>query len=324
MTGRGVDRRAVLRGLGAAAGTAALAATLPACSTPFADVRLRMATGGTQGVYYTLGSALSQVWQEQLAMRAAPEVLSTAGSVDNLRLLTAGSADIAFSQVDAADDALQTITPGSPTTPSALGRVYDEFVHVVVAQGSPVLRIADLRGLRVSVGAQESGVYVIAKRLLETSGLTTADLQTSFLSINDSVSAMLDGEIDAFFWTGGVPTGGVDALAARIPIRLLDLKDLLPQIRHTYPVYAPGTVPARSYGIPESITTLLVRNFLLVDARMPDDLAHALIKAVFTAQESLVVLAPLARTIDLRAAIGTQPVPLHPGAQRYFREAKDA
>jgi TRAP transporter TAXI family solute receptor len=295
------------------------------CASPFTDARLRLATGGTQGVYYSLGNALAEVWQQQLGLRAAPEVLVTAGSVDNLRQLTSRTADVAFSQVDAADDILKTLTPGGPTRPCALGRVYDEFVHVVVPRDAPVQRLADLRGLRVSVGAEESGVYFVAKRLLESAGLAVADLQTAYLSINDSVAAMAAGRIDAFFWTGGVPTGGVDALAARMPIRLLDLSgDVLKTIRTRYPVYAPGTVPARSYGIEKSITTVLVRNFLLVDASMPDDLAYALIKALFEAQAKLVVINPLARSIDVRAAISTQPVPLHPGALRYFREAKDS
>lgn len=318
-----VDRRAVLRGL-TAAGALAAVGGLAGCAAPFAEVRLRLATGGTQGVYYTLGSALALAWQQALGMRTGPEVLSTAGSVDNLRLLTTGAADVAFSQVDAAADVLSTLDPDGPARPCALGRVYDEFVHVVVPRASPVQRLGDLRGLRVSVGAQESGVYFIAKRLLETAGLAVADLQTAYLGINDSVAALAAGSIDAFFWTGGVPTGGVDALAAQMPIRLLDLEDLLSSIRKTYPVYAQGTVPARSYGITKSVTTVLVRNFLLVDAAMPDELAYGLIKALFEAQEELVVINPLARSIDLRAAISTQPVPLHPGALRYFRDAKDA
>jgi len=315
-----LDRRTMLLGMGATA----LAAALAGCSTPFAEVRLRLATGGTQGVYYTLGAALGQAWQDELGLRTPPQILSTAGSVDNLRLLTTGATDVAFSQVDAAADIINTITPGAPFTPCALGRVYDEFVHVVVPAASPVTRLADLRGMRVSLGAQESGVFVIAKRLLEASGLAAADLRSSYLSINDSVTALRDGSIDAFFWTGGVPTVGVDDLARQMPIRLLDLKDVLETLRKTYPVYSPGTVLARSYGIPNAITTVLVRNFLLVDTQMPDDLAYALIKTVFDAQDKLAVVNPIALTIDLRAAIGTQPVPLHPGAERYFREAKDS
>jgi TRAP transporter TAXI family solute receptor len=318
-----LDRRDVLRGL-AAAGALAATGGLAGCASPFTEARLQIATGGTQGVYFALGSALAKAWQQELGMRDEPEVLSTAGSVDNLRLLTSHGADIAFSQVDAAADVLRTLDPSGPAKPCALGRIYDEFVHVVVPRDSPAQRLADLRGLRVSVGAEESGVYFVAKRLLETAGLAVADLRTEYLGINDSVAAMADGRIDAFFWTGGVPTGGVDALAQRMPIRLLDLEDLLSMIRKTYPVYAPGTVPARSYGIPKSVTTVLVRNFLLVDASMADDLAYALIKALFEAQKELVVLNPLARSIDLRAAISTQPVPLHPGALRYFRDAKDA
>ncbi|SHK24254.1 hypothetical protein SAMN05443637_10437 [Pseudonocardia thermophila] len=318
-----LDRRTVLRGLAAASAFVA-ASGISGCSSPFENVRLRLATGGTQGVYYTIGSALAQSWQQELGLRHPPEVLSTAGSVDNLNRLLDGAVDVAFCQVDAAAESLRALPRDHPVQVRALGRVYDEFVHVVVPRGAPVQHLADLRGLRVSVGAEESGVYVVARRLLEAAGLTVDDLRAEYLGINESVSALADDRIDAFFWTGGVPTGGVTALAEQLPIRLLDLSDVLPEIRARHPVYAPGTVPARSYGIEKSITTVLVRNFLLVDARMPDDLAYALIKALFEAQDELVVINPLALSIDLRAAISTEPVPLHPGALRYYRDAKDA
>jgi uncharacterized protein len=318
-----VDRRTVLRGLLSGAAAIGLLG-VPACASRYVGVRLTLATGGTQGVYYNLGNALADAWQAQLGLDTRPAVLSTAGSVDNLEKLASGAANIAFSQVDTAADELTRIPVNDPRALRALARIYDDVVHVVVPASSPVTRLADLRGARVSVGAPDSGVQVIAERLLAVAGLSpTTDFQALQLGINESVDAVASGEIDAFFWSGGLPTRGVSALAQTLPIRLLNLEDLITPVRAAFPAYAAGTVPAETYGIPEPITTLLVRNFLVVGAAMPDDVAHALVEGLFAAQEQLAAVSPAALTIDLRAAIGTQPVPLHPGAQTFFRGEKD-
>jgi uncharacterized protein len=318
-----LDRRTVLRGL--LSGAAALGVLgVPGCSSRFAGVRVTLATGGTQGVYYNLGNSLADAWRAQLGLDARPAVLSTAGSVDNLEKLADRTADVVFSQVDTAADQLARTAADNPCSPRALARIYDDVVHVVVPASSPAVRLADLRGARVSVGAPDSGVRVIAERLLAVAGLSPAtDFQALQLGINESVDAVGRGEIDAFFWSGGLPTRGVTALAQTLPIRLLNLEDLITPVRAAYPVYAAGTVPAQSYGIPEPITTLLVRNFLIVRAEMPDDVADALVRGLFAAQEQLAAVSPAALTIDLRAAIGTEPVPLHPGAMRFFRGEKD-
>jgi TRAP transporter TAXI family solute receptor len=317
------NRRTVLRGL--LSGAAALGLLgVPACSSRFAGVRLTLATGGTQGVYYNLGKSLADAWQAQLGLDARPVVLSTAGSVDNLERLAARTADVVFSQVDTAADQLTRTAADDPASPRALARIYDDVVHVVVPAASAATTLADLRGARVSVGAPDSGVRVIAERLVAVAGLSPAgDFQSLQLGINDSVQALASGEIDAFFWVGGLPTRGVTALSEQLPIRLLNLEDLVTPVRAAYPVYAAGTVPAQTYGIPDPITTLLVRNFLVVRADMPDDVANALVDGLFAAQEQLAAESPAALTIDLRAAIGTQPVPLHPGAERFFRDEKD-
>jgi uncharacterized protein len=315
-----VGRRPVLRAFGALG----LLAALPGCSSPFEGVRLTLATGGTQGVYYNLGNALADAWQARLELDARPAVLSTAGSVDNLDRLASGAADVVFSQVDTAAVQLARIPAADPRAPRALARIYDDVVHVVVPASSQATTLADLRGTRVSIGAPDSGVRVIAERLLATAGLSPAtDFQAIQLGINESVDAVARGELDAFFWSGGLPTRGVSALAEVRPIRLLNLEDLVTPVRAAFPEYAAGTVPAQSYGIPDPITTLLVRNFLLVGAGMPDDLASALVEGLFAAQEQLAAASPAALTIDLRAAIGTQPVPLHPGAEQFFRGEKD-
>jgi TRAP transporter TAXI family solute receptor len=313
-----VSRRSMLAAVAAAGAVAAL----PGCAAPFVDTRLRLATGSARGVYFRLGTALAQAWQAELALTTTPVVLNTAGSVENVDLLAAGDADVAFSQVDAAAEQLVDTTPDSPAAPRALARIYDDVLHVVVPASSPFTSLPGLRGARVSVGAADSGVSVVAQRLLDAANLGEADLRGVPLGLDDSVAAMAAGEIDAFFWSGGLPTPAVTELAQQLPIRLLDLTEdgVLDAVRERYPVYAPGTVPALSYtGIATPITTMLVRNFLLVDAAMPDDLAEALVTVLFTEQEQLAQAGPAALTIDPRAAIGTEPVLLHPGAERFYR-----
>lgn len=317
-----ITRRAVLAAL-AAAGAAGV---LPGCAAPFAQARLRLATGSARGVYYRLGTALAQAWESQLDLERAPVVLSTAGSVQNVSMLAADDADVVFSQVDAAAEQLAGTAADDADAPRALARIYDDVLHVVVPAASAITTVSGLRGARVSVGAADSGVSVVARRILDAAALGAADVRATQLGLDDSVEAMAKGSIDAFFWSGGLPTPAVEQLAGTLPIRLLDLTEdgVLDVVRARYPVYAPGTVPALSYaGIATPVTTMLVRNLLLVAASMPDDFAEALVRVLFTEQEQLAQAGPAALTIDPRAAIGTEPVLLHPGAERFYRSQRD-
>ncbi|HEX4250548.1 MAG TPA: TAXI family TRAP transporter solute-binding subunit [Pseudonocardia sp.] len=317
------SRRAVLRGGVAAALGALVGVGAQGCGSRFSGTRLTLGTGGSQGVYYTLGGALADAWQDRLELAERPVVRATAGSVENLALLAAGSVDVIFSSADVADTALTAPSPPG-RAPRALGRIYDDALQVVVPADSPVTQLPELRGRRVSIGAADSQVIVVARRLLSAAGLSPDhDLSASLLGIDESVEALRTGTIDAFFWSGGLPTGGLAALATARPIRLLDLLPVVPAIRAKYPVYDVGTVPAATYGISGPVTTLFVRNFLLVAAELPDELAGDLVAAMFAERDRLVRANPAGRAIDTRSAIGTQPVPLHPGAERFYRSAKD-
>lgn len=314
-----LSRRALLRA-GALGTGALLAAATSSCSNTLSGTRLTLATGGSGGVYYALGSALADAWQRELGLSRRPEVLTSAGSPENLSLLASGRADVIFSAADVVEGA-----SGPPDrAPRALARIYDDALQMVVPAASPVTDVTGLRGRRVSLGAVDSGVLVMARRVLDAAGLVPdRDLQAVQFGIDASVAALREGRIDAFFWSGGLPTGAVAALAGTQPIRLVDLLPQIPTLRRRYPVYDVGTVATGTYGIPAPVTTLLVRNFLLVAAGMPDDLADALVGALFAQRELLVKASSAGRAIDTRSAIGTQPVPLHPGAQRYYRAAKD-
>ncbi len=319
MVERRVTRRAVVGGLGGLG----LLAALPACSSSYADLHLSVATGPRSGVYYTLGGALAAAWRDALGMRELPVVTSTDGSINNLQLLADRKADVAFNQIDTAADRLAHTAPADPRSLRALARIYDDFVHVVVRADTPATSLAALRGLRVALGSPGSGVLFMAQRVLQALGLSPErDLHAVHLGLDESVAALAKGTIDAFFWSGGLPTPAVTDLAMRTPIRLINLQEDLAPIHAAYPEYAPGTVPVGTYRLTQPVTTLLVHNVLLVRAEMPDEIAHGLVAALFTRQEQIAQSSPNALTIDMRAAIGTEPIPLHPGAERWFREAE--
>jgi TRAP transporter TAXI family solute receptor len=309
-----LSRRQALRALGAAG----LVAALPGCASRFGGVRLRIATGSTAGEYYQLGRALAAVWQERLGLTAAPEVLATNGSPANVSLLVTSAAEVAVSQLDVAAD-----RTAGPSSLRALAAIYNDALQIVVPAGSPIRTVAGLRGARVAIGTENSGVAYVAQRVLAVAGLGgDGDVRRARLDLPGSVAALRAGDVDAFFWVGALPTRTVDELAAAVPVRLLDLEPVLAALRARYPVYAPGTVPAGTYRIGDPVVTLLVRNVLLVDAALDADLVEAMTGAVFAEQQRLAAATQAARTVDARSAILTQPVPLHDGALRWF--SKDA
>jgi TRAP transporter TAXI family solute receptor len=306
-------RRQVLKGLGLG-----LAVGLTGCAGGFRGVRLRLATGTTAGEYYRLGRALAGVWQERLGLAAAPEVMVTDGSPANVRLLLTGGADVAVSQLDVAAD-----RAGGTSPLRALAAVYNDVVQIVVRAGAPLRTAGDLRGARVAVGTPDSGVAYVAGRVLDAAGLGgPGDVDRRPLDLPRAVKALRAGDVDAFFWVGALPTTTVDELAATLPVRLLDLEPILDGLRARFPVvYTTGTIPAGTYATREAVSTLLVRNVLLVDAGLDAALAEALTGAVFAEPQRLAQATTAARAVDSRSGIFTQPVPLHDGALRWFSTA---
>ncbi|MGW5052520.1 TAXI family TRAP transporter solute-binding subunit [Actinokineospora sp. NPDC004072] len=289
---------------------------LAACDTGFEQVRLRIGAGLPGGVYYKLSDPLAEACRARLGM-ARPEVLQSRGSPDNLNRLVNGEVDIAFSAADVAAE----LRPG-PRRPMALARLYNDYLHLVVRNEDPIRTVADLAGKRVSIGAPDSGVAVMAGRVFDAAGLTGKP-KTRDLGLNESIDAFTAGEIDAFFWSGGLPTGSIEELAKIRPIRLVDMSDILPKLINRYPVYNAELIPASTYRLPgQAVNTLAVPNYLLATDAMPADLARALVETLFEAQPALVRANRAAMAIDIHSAIETDPVPLHPGAIRYYREQK--
>jgi TRAP transporter TAXI family solute receptor len=287
--------------------------------------RLSIATGGTSGVYFVYGGGLAKVISSKLkGYRATAE--TTSASVDNLILIDKGSSDIAFTLGDTALDAVKGREGfKAPVPMRALAQIYDNYTQVVAKAGSGIKSIEDLKGKRVSVGAPNSGTEIIADRIFAAAGIDSkSGIKRQGLGVEESVQAMKDGSIDAFFWSGGLPTGAVTDLTTTDKITLLDTTVYTDKLAEKYgEVYRDETIPKGTYkGVTKDVPTIAVPNYLVVSETMDDKLAHDLTKLLFDQKQDLVAVHPEAKNLDpARAAKVIAPIELHPGAKRYFDEA---
>ncbi|WP_030438024.1 TAXI family TRAP transporter solute-binding subunit [Actinoplanes subtropicus] len=275
---------------------------------------VRIATGSRNAVYYALGTALARIIDQDLPNTDA-SVLVTAASAENVQLVASGRAEVGFTQAD-------VLVSGGDSAPSmvALARVYDDLLHLVVRGDGTIRTLEDLEGKKVSVGAQGSGTVVTVRRLLTVARMNGLDERQ--LSLDDSVAALTARQIDAFFFSGGLPVAGIKELSAKVPTRLVDLSKWAGDLRKTYSdVYVVRDVPLSAYQMP-AVATVAVPNLLVVRSSMDDDLAFDLTRLLLERREVLAAAHPAAERLDIRSAIATLPVPLHPGAARYYRSIK--
>ena len=279
--------------------------------------RVRIATGSTAAVYYAYGTAIERLIRQRLP-GVQPSVLVTAASAENVRLVLAGDGEVGFTQADiaAAADSGEL---------RALARLYDDYVHLVVRQASDVQRLADLRGHRVSLGAPGSGTEVTVARLLSVGPPELGGaLQKLQLGLDESVTALRESRIDAFFFSGGLPVGAIDSLAKSVAIRMVDLRDFVEPLRKKYgEYYAERVVPLSTYSGIGPTATIGIPNYLVVRATMAEPLAYALTKLLFDGKDALAKAHPAGARLNVRTAISTPPLALHPGAARYYRDIKE-
>jgi len=303
-----------------------LASVLAACSAeaPGTSTRLSIATGGTGGVYYVYGGALAdEITQNVEGVEATSE--STAASVDNMFLIENGGSDLAFVSADTAADGVAGVEDfEAPIPAQVLAQLYFSPIQVVALDGSGIRSIEDLAGRTVSVGAPNSATEVSAERILTLAGVDPeAGIEREQLGVDESVDAIRDGTIDAFFWGGGVPTGAITDLASTDSIRLLPTGQYVDDIRRDYSeVYTESTIPAGSYeGFNEEVGTIAVPNFLLSNESLDEELAYQVTRVLFEQQEDLAQAHPEAEKLELQSAQQVAPLELHPGARRYYEEA---
>ena len=280
---------------------------------------LRIAAGEPGGPYLAFAERLAgQIREAQPLLRAT--ALTTQASVANLALLAARGTDLALTHADAAEAAAAGRAPFSFATQlRALGRIYENYLQVVVRADSPVQRVADLKGRNVSMGAPGSGAALLATRLAAVAELT--DLRTRQLRLADAVTALERREVDALVWSGGVPTPAIAELDERVGVRLLPLDDVYPKLRAAHgAVYEQVSVPAGGYRFVRSLPTVGVANLVVCLPDLPDDIAAEVTTVLAERADRLVPQEALgAQFLDVRALIATAGIPLHPGAAAVYR-----
>ncbi|MBN8920780.1 MAG: TAXI family TRAP transporter solute-binding subunit [Rhizobiales bacterium] len=304
----------------------AAAAMLVAGGSAYTQQQLSIATGGTGGVYYPMGGGLGNILGKELpGITATAQV--TGGSVANLQLIGSGKADIAFTQVDAAWDAHIARDKFPNKLPiRALAVLYPNHMHVVTIEGTGIDKIEDMKGKRVSTGSPGSATEVYANRVLEAAGLQhDKDIRKERLGVAESVNAIKDRKIDAFFWVGGLPTAAVTDLGAtpNVKLKILDIAQLTPKMNEKWgPLYAASVIPASTYkGMDHDAKNNSVWNILAVNASMSDDLAYKITKVTMEKRADLALVHKEALNIkDEWQTSGRAGVPWHPGALKYFAE----
>lgn len=307
---------------------AALAGLLFASVAAEAQTKnLSIVTGGTGGVYYPLGGGLANLLTKYVpGWQATAEV--TGGSVDNLKLLGAKRADIAFSMADASLDASrgEDKFKGNTINQRTLAVLYPNIMHVVTTANSGINTMADLKGKRVSTGSAGSATEVMAFRVLEAAGIDKdKDLKRERLGAAESTNAVKDGKIDAYFWVGGVPTSAVTDLGATpgTKLKLVDHSEVVTKMNAKYgPLYAASTIPAGAYpGQDKANAVSSVWNILVVSDAMPDDVAYNIVKTIFEKRDEWAQVHAEAKNVKAETQKQTNtPVPFHPGALKYFAE----
>jgi TRAP transporter TAXI family solute receptor len=288
--------------------------------------RISIATGGTGGVYFVLGGGLARLISQHIpGVQATAEV--TSASVDNMRLIGAKRADLALTLNDTAYDAWKGLGDfrGSPVPIRVLVPVYDNYNHLVTLDGTGIHRVADLRGKRVSVGSPGSGTEVTALRILRAAGIDPdRDIRKERLGVAPSADALRDRKIDAFFWSGGLPTPAVLDLASTpgIRVKIVPMDDLVEPLRKEFgPLYFRAVISRVVYpGMDQPVPTIGVANLLVVHQDFPEDLAYRITRLIFERKAELETVHAEAKNITLLRIAGRTPIPFHPGAARYYRE----
>lgn len=285
--------------------------------------RLFIATGNTTGVYYTIGGGYADLISKHVPGYEA-RAEATGASAENIERVATGDMDVALTLADVAEDAYtgKGAFDGKPQRIVALARVYKSYVQLVVRTSARITKVSDLRGKRVSTGSAGSGSDIVASRIMLAGGINPdTDIARLRLSLPETTKGMQNGTVDAFFFVGGLPTPGIADLISSSPggYQIVALGSLLPTLTYRYgQVYSQGKVPKNAYNTAGDVDTIAIGNYIVVSPDMPERLAHDLTKVLFDYQSDLGKVHPEGTNFDRAGAPQTDPVPLHPGAARFY------
>jgi len=285
---------------------------------------INVLTGGTSGVYYPLGVAMSRLIGQAIP-DAKVSVQATKASVENLNLLQQGRGELAFTLGDSLSDAWKGNKDAGFPAPlkklRAVGGIYSNYIQIVASADSGIKTLADLKGKRISVGAPKSGTELNARAVLKAAGITYDDFaKVEYLPFGESVELMKNRQLDVTLQSAGLGVSSLRDLATSQKIVVVPIPpDVIKKIGDA--AYQPATIPANTYeGQDHDVPTAAIQNFLVTREGVSADIVYKMTKAVFENKDALVAAHNAAKGIDKMNAVKTLPIPLHPGAAKYFRE----
>ncbi|MFE2552716.1 TAXI family TRAP transporter solute-binding subunit [Streptomyces sp. NPDC059355] len=323
-----IRRRTALWGLVAVlAVLGVLAWWLRPFGEPEPEGGLTFSTGVRTGVYHRYGQLLEQALAQDMP-GVKVSLKPSEGSQENLQRVATGKADFTIATADAVSKYRVDGKPGAEQL-RGVARLYDDYVQLVVPAGSSVQSARDLKGKRVAIGQPGSGVRLISERLLTAAKLDPArDITPVSIGIDTMPAELQAGRIDAFFWSGGLPTQAVRELSERYDIRLVQLGDLVESLQASGTparYYRAAVMPQDAYARARntsSVATLAVPNLLVTTEATDPELTERFTRTVISSRDGIGHEVHAAQLVDLRTAIYTDPLDLHEGAQRYYRSVK--
>jgi TRAP transporter TAXI family solute receptor len=303
------------------AAAAALAVTTAAQAAP---VFINILTGGTSGVYYPIGVGLSQIYSDGIP-GSKTSVQATKASVENLNLLQAGRGELALALGDSVADAKNGVEDAGFKAPltklRAIGGAYPNYIQIVASKESGIKTLADLKGKTISVGAPKSGTELNARAIFKAAGLTYEDMgKVQYLPFAESVELIKNRQLDATLQSSGLGMAAIRDLSSVMPLNYVSIPtDVVAKIGN--PAYQSAMIPANTYdGQPEAVPTVAITNILVTRADVPDEVAYEMTKLMFDNLTRLGNSHSAAKDIKLETAAKNLPIPLHPGAERYYKE----
>nr|WP_153314077.1 TAXI family TRAP transporter solute-binding subunit [Sinorhizobium meliloti] len=312
----GIVKRAAI----AAIASASIA--LSAASTGAAEF-INVLTGGTSGVYYPLGVALSKIYGDKIE-GVRTQVQATKASVENLNLLQQGRGEIAFSLGDSVKLAWEGNTDAGFKAPldklRGIAAIYPNYIQIMASKESGIKTVADLKGKSLSVGAPKSGTELNARAILAAAGMSYDDLgKTEYLPFAESVELMKNRQLDATLQSAGLGVSSFKDLATSLDVQMVAVPEEI--ATKLGAPYIAATVPAGTYqGQDSDVQTVAVVNFLVTHSEVSDETAYQMTKQLFENIPALTAAHKAAENIRIEDAVKGMPIPLHPGAERYYKE----
>jgi uncharacterized protein len=302
---------------------AALVAVVLSAPVARAQQFINVLTGGTSGVYYPLGVAIGKIYSDQIP-NAKAQVQATKASVENLVLLQQGRGEIAFTLGDSLKAAWEGDEEAGFRTRldklRTIGAIYPNYIQIVATADSGIKTLADLKGKSLSVGAPKSGTELNARAILAAAGLSYRDIgKVEYLPFAESVDLMKNRQLEATLQSAGLGVASLKDLSTSTDITVVAVpKDVVDKIG---PPFVSVMIPANTYaGQDKDVPTAAVINYLVTSSAVSDDLAYQMTKLIFESLPELANSHAAGNEIRLETAATGSPVPLHPGAIRYYRE----